>query len=111
MTHQQSNHAEPIDDFLRLLVDQHCRVTIAYFQAASDIVASVSDLADDLYEYGHSDVENLTQQSCHSVLPRLAGVKVMDCGWRSRTARYHDHSDLGTLVHTITACSPRKESR
>lgn len=101
MNQYQSTHAETVDELLTLLADQHCRATLSYFRDTPGDVASVEDLADEISKEDHGGADQVALRLHHSVLPRLAAADVVAYDARSRTVRYHGHSELETLADRV----------
>lgn len=109
MNQHQSTQSEPLDDLLTLLADQHRRETLLYFQDSPKDIASVQDIANEISKEDHGGTRQIVLQLQHSILPRLANVGVVDYDERSQIIRYRGHSELETLLDSITECYPVTE--
>lgn len=102
MAQQQSLTPDEKDELLRVLANYHCRIILSYFGDASDDVASVHDLVNEISKQDHGGTEQITIQLHHSALPRLADVGAVDYDPRSRTVRYQGHPELEQLMEAVT---------
>lgn len=109
MNQYQSTQSEPLDELLTLLADQHRRDTLLYFQDSPKNVASVQDLANEISKEDHGGTEQIVLQLHHSILPRLADAGAVDYDAGSQMIRYRGHSELETLLVSITECYPAAE--
>lgn len=91
---------ERVGELLEILTTQHCRPLFQYFREASEEVASVPELADELLDE-EEDSEQVKIQLQHSTLPRLEDVGVIEYEPRSNTVRYHGDPELEALLNAI----------
>lgn len=99
MAHYQSPDSERIDELYDLLANRHRRAVLAYFREASSEVASVSDIAEEISDYGGEERARL--QLHHYALPRLDAADVVEYDARSNTVRYRGHPNVDLLNQNI----------
>ena len=98
----QSLRPEQIDDVLSTLANRHCRLVLSYFRDASEAVVSVDDLASAITRRDSMDREHVAIHLHHSALPKLADTGIIDYDTRTKTVRYHGHSELESGLDFIS---------
>lgn len=109
MDHQQATHTETVDQLLSLLANSRCRAAVTYIRAESTDVFPVGDIANELGTQFDEEVDQVTIQLHHSILPKLADAGVVNYDAQSKTVQYRGHSELESLLDSLQNVSQQME--
>ena len=94
-------------ELLSVLANQHCRFVVRYFRDASEDDASVEELSTTFVRENDGDEDQAALHLHHTALPKLSDVGVVDYDARSKTVRYHGHSELEDVLDSMDSESKR----
>ncbi|AHG00771.1 hypothetical protein HALLA_06880 [Halostagnicola larsenii XH-48] len=86
---------------LSALANRYSRSVIAYFRNTTEDHTSVDDIAAVLARRDHADETQIGIRLHHVVLPKLDAVGIVDYDSRTKTVRYHGHSQLEHLEESL----------
>lgn len=109
MDHQQAIHTETVDQLLSLLANSRCRAAITCMRAESADVFSVGDIANELSTQFDEEIDQVTIQLHHSILPRLTDASVVNYDAQSKSVQYRGRSELESLLDSLQTASQQTE--
>ncbi|QLG62793.1 DUF7344 domain-containing protein [Halorarum salinum] len=110
MDHQQAIRTETVDQLLSLLANSHCRSALTYMREESTDVFSVGDIANALGTQADREVDQVTIQLHHAILPKLADASVVNYDAPSKTVQYRGHTELESLLDGLRTANRRMDS-
>ncbi|MFC7213181.1 hypothetical protein ACFQO4_03690 [Saliphagus sp. GCM10025334] len=90
------------DTLLLALANRHSRFVIEYFKDAPEDHATVDDIATAFARRDHADETQVAIRLHHAALPKLDDAGLVDYDRRTKTVRYHGHSQLEQVAERFS---------